>query len=430
MVQLSTMPTARRADPSLTQDAPSRLEIDLNRLEANLRSIREAVQQAAGGVPDATPDAERAAHMQAAAPTRICGVIKKDAYGLGAAQIAHRLARAGCDMLAVYSPQEAEQLIRNAVEAPLMLLMPLRTLGRTDALYRHAIAGKLHLTVHDVDQLHQLEHVGRTFGARLPVHLYVDTGMSRSGLNDEQLHRALSTLPSLRFVQVAGIYSHLACADEDADFTEQQREQFDRAVADAAPALPENVMRHLANTFGTLRDPRLHMDMVRPGLGLFGYGSACMKHLPENTDAPDLRPILRWVSRVVHVQRFAAGNVVGYGATHELKRDSLLGIVPVGYGDGYPLGLGNKAQVRLLDQNDTPTHTCNVLGRVNMDQIVIDLTDAADGDPQQLMQQGVEVISADPDAPNALPRLASLAGLHCYAMLCQLSPQVPRHLVR
>ncbi len=265
MVQLHTPPMPSTTTLHHTAAAPSWLEIDLARLEANVRTLRgvltagasgsgahphavaaaDETDEPAGELPeDASvqsqhqPPAPGPQHSASSRAPLLCGVIKKDAYGLGASTIAHRLTKAGCDMLAVFSPEEAEQLIRNSVNAPMLLLMPMRTIGRTDALYRQAVAGKLHLTIHDVDQLHQLNEVGRTFGMRLPVHLYVDTGMSRSGLNEQQLQSVLAALPTLRTIRLAGLCSHLASADDDPRFTEEQRQRFDAILEEARPTLP------------------------------------------------------------------------------------------------------------------------------------------------------------------------------------------------
>jgi alanine racemase len=368
----------------------------------------------------------------------LCGVIKKNAYGLGAAALAPRLLQAGCQMLAVYSAQEAEELIKHSVSGPILVLMPVRDLSRTDGLYRHAIAGKLHLSVHDL---------GQRFGMRIPIHLYVDTGMSRAGLSEAELVRLASDLDTWRYVRVAGVYSHLATADSDAAFAQEQRQRFERLIDRVAEVLPQGVMRHLANTCGLMRGPQFHFDLVRVGLGLLGYapdmepddtalgkGRRNKQAALATEDSPLaglLRPVVRWLSRVVHVQRYESGSPVGYQSTHRLKRPSVLGVVPVGYGDGYPLLLSNRGVVRVQPVGAAePLAAARVLGCVNMDQIVIDLTELAQDHPDTLLEATVELISADPEAPNALPKLAAMARSHCYEMLCRLSPRLPRRYVK
>ncbi|MEE9212857.1 MAG: alanine racemase [Phycisphaeraceae bacterium] len=402
-------------------EAPDRtdnsfLQISLTRLDHNLDAIRHTIRR-----PDRFSDTQ----------PMVCGVIKSNAYGLGAVPIAKRLADRGIDMLAVYSVREAEQLIHNAVTCPILLLMPLRDLGRNDPLYRTATAGRLHLSIHDAEQLNQVNHFGRVLDLKMPVHLYYDTGMSRSGLNRQELADALARMPELPHVQLAGLFTHLATADNDETFTNEQLEMFDHALAEHNDQLPDSAVVHVGNTFATLRDRRYHRDMVRVGLGLFGYGPDLLTGGSLIANAEPLLPIVRWVSRINHVQKYPKGTPVSYGATYRLQRDSVLGVVPVGYGNGYPLSLSNRGRVGLPDLRTGPQHiTANVLGRVTMDQIVIDLTDAlgsADPTPVRLMNSTVELISDDPTSPCALPRLAEAAGSHCYEMLCRLSPDLPRH---
>jgi alanine racemase len=397
------------------------LEIDLGKVVANLATLTSLTQR-----PFSPADPPRA-------KVAVCAVVKKNAYGLGAEAVAHALVRAGCEMLAVFSADEARALVQNAVASPILLLMPLRDLKRTDLLYRHAIDQKLHLSVHDLAQLRDLNSLGRTYGIRLPVHLYLDTGMSRSGLSAEQFASAVALLPGCTHLRLAGIFSHLATSDGDGEFALHQLDMFERVVAEQGEALPKDVVLHLANTCGILRDGRLHLDMVRPGLGLYGYGQEMLGPGPVIGDVPQLAHTVRWVSHINHVQRYARDTPVGYGSTHRLERESVLGIVPVGYGDGYPLALSNLASVRVLLEGGQPASAdVRVLGRVNMDQLIVDLTDvasAADGQ-RELVGATVEVISGDPAAPNSVPRLAALAQSHPYEILCRLGGHLPRRYVR
>lgn len=410
------------------------LEIDLAQLQQNVAAIRALLGRSGSDAGSPTGAA-------------LCGVIKKNAYGLGAAALAPRLLQAGCQMLAVYSAQEAEELIKHSVSGPILVLMPVRDLSRTDGLYRHAMAGKLHLSVHDLGQVEALNRLGQRFGMRIPIHLYVDTGMSRAGLSEAELVQLVSDLDAWRYVRVAGVYSHLATADSDIAFAHEQRQRFEQLIDRVADALPQGVIHHLANTCGMMRGPQFHFDLVRVGLGLLGYapdlepddtaqgkGKQSKQATPATEDSPLaglLRPVVRWVSRVVHVQRYESGSPVGYQSTHRLKRSSVLGVVPVGYGDGYPLLLSNRGVVRVQPAGATePVGTARVLGCVNMDQIVIDLTELAQDHPGSLLEATVELISADPEAPNALPRLAAMARSHCYEMLCRLSPRLPRRYVK
>ncbi len=397
------------------------LEINLAALERNLGVLRGLLTGDRPYRPDALPPRDAARPL-------LCATVKKDAYGLGAPPIAHRLAKAGADMLAVYGPAEAEDLVKAAVTCPILLYMPLRRLSRTDLLYRHAVAEKLHLTIHDARQIADVNDIGQTFGIRMPVHLYLDTGMSRGGLSAEQFAQVLASMDAWPHVRIAGVYSHLASADADPDFAYEQQERFEQAVADHAQRLPRDVMLHIAASYAVLRDQRFHLDMVRPGLALFGYGQQTMQG-PVIADAPQLEHTVAWRSRIVHVQRYKRRSPVGYGSTHKLKRESVLGVVPIGYGDGYPLALSNKASVRVHHPDGQRVFDCRVLGSINMDQITVDLTDAMGEDETSFLDAPVDVISDDPAAPNSVPALAALAKCHAYEILCRLSPNLPRRQI-
>ncbi|MGB1124797.1 MAG: alanine racemase [Phycisphaeraceae bacterium] len=416
-------------------DAPSLgelswLEVDLRKIDQNLLAIKEAVDHASTydehGRP--IPQAEQARTM-------LCAVVKKDAYGLGSIQIAHRLVKQGVDMLAVYSPDEAEYLIANAVTAPILVLMPLRELNRTDGLYRHAVAEKLHLSIHDTRQLAELNTIGQQLGIKLPCHLYIDTGMSRSGLSPQQALDVLRATDSHKYVRIAGVFTHFASSEENPEFTFQQLDTFNDTVKEAGPALPPDAIRHAANTKSLLRSGTTHLDMVRFGIGLYGYGG-----VPDDPGAgpwlnqlPELQHAVRWCSRVIHIQHYKKRTPVSYGSTTKLKRDSLLGIVPVGHGDGYPMALSNKAEVRVHPKDRSkPVTACKVLGSISMDQIVVDLTDLCEdvkADNSFLLDAWAEIYSPDRNAPNAMPNLAKIAKTNVYELLCRLSPGIPRRYI-
>ena len=405
------------AQTTLTPTPPlSYLEIDLGAVSDNLavfRGLAGAGAVAAGGN-----------------ATRICAVVKKNAYGHGAVTVAHRLVKAGCDMLAVFSPAEAEELGAGAVTAPLLLLYPLRHLTRNEGAFRAAVAGRLELSVQDAEQVGQLDEISRTYAMKLPVHLYVDTGMSRAGLRPDELPAVLEQIRATRFLQVAGVMSHLSTADGDPERAAEQAAAFDAVVSEHAAAWGPDVTVHLANTFGSLRYPPLVKQMIRPGLGLYGVGVDGLAG-DAAAAAVALRPALRWVSRVISAAGYPRGATVGYGATHKLRKQSVLGLVPVGYGDGYPLALSNRASVRVR-HGDT-WYDAEVRGRVNMDQISVDLTALAKAtglDPVDLRGLEVEVYSRDVDAANTVSRLAELAKSHAYELLCRLPREMPRRYLQ
>lgn len=400
---------------------PSWLDINLTRLEQNLQSFRQLV-----GDGSTTPPAGLGGKIKPPAAPLICGVVKADAYGLGAATIAQRLVAKGVDMLAVYSANQAADLLRVSMNCPILLLAPMRELTRTHALYRAAVTGRLHLTVHDLLQIDQILKMGTTFGCTFPVHLHVDSGMSRSGLCESEFATALEKIKGMRHLRLAGIYTHLASAQAANDSAVKQLEKFDRLMATHAALIPEDTLTHIANTFATCRDRKFHRDMVRVGLGLYGYGPDHLEGGEVISDVTELRPVVRWRSRINHVQRYAKGSPVGYDGTYVCQRDSVLGVIPVGYADGYPLALSDKAVVVLPELLIAGrAAVAPVRGRINMDQIVIDLTDI----PGVAVGTAVDLISDDPSSPCALPKLAKLANSHCYELLTRLSPRLVRHTI-
>ncbi len=449
----ASAPLERVMDVAMAS-ARSRLDIDLGRVEHNALVLQAAAR--GGAATDVFAKGAGAVGVSGFAGVASLGrgggrtaggagllaVVKKNAYGLGAVPVVHRLTRAGVTSFAVYSPDEAEALLAASVTAPILVLMPMGGVRRGDALYRHAVAEKLHFTVHDAAQVRELNSTGQQLGTRLPIHLYVDTGMTRGGLSPEQCRQVLADTVGRRYLRIAGIATHFTSSEEDPAQTQAQLSMFDDLLKDVAGELPADVLRHAANTCGLLRSPGSAYDLVRPGLGLYGYTrTAGVKAAGagKTWDDVGLQPVVRWVSRLIHVRAVPKGTSVGYGQTATLGHDAILGLVPVGYGDGYPLALSNQATARVqpLDLTRSPAD-CPVVGRVSMDQLVLDLTPLLDrpvdpsvhaSSPAFLHDAEVELISDDTAAPHALPELARLADTHPYEMLCRLGACVPRRYV-
>jgi alanine racemase len=385
----------------------SRLEINLSNLAHNVGWWRDLLSNGPGR------------------GGQLCAVVKADAYGLGARGVAACLARAGVDMLAVYSPQQADDLLAEPLDLPVLVLMPID--GRLDSprLWNAAARGLLHLTLDSPDQLLLLNQIGRDLDRPLPVHVHLDTGMSRGGLGPDVFADVLGRLDRFRHLRLAGVMTHFASAGSDADMTEHQFRRLRLALDACAGGLGDDVIVHAASTAGALADASYRADMVRIGLGLHGYLPQLAWPQPH-----ELRPIVRWVSRLVHVRRYPAGARVGYEGSHRLERESLIGVVPVGYADGYPLSATGRGQVLVYPAGGDGPCVCPVVGRVNMDQITIDLTPAAGSGSCQLPGAGVvELISDDPASPCSLPRLAAAAQTSCYELLCRLSQRLPRRYV-
>ncbi len=383
------------------------LEIDLRRIDDNLTTFARFIRR------------------DQSSNVKICAVVKADAYHLGSIPIAKRMENWGVDMLAVFSLSQAELLIQAQIITPLIVLMPIYDLGNNSSLHSAAAKGQLHLTIQNDEQINTINAIGTDLNCAIPVHLYLDTGMSRGGVTRKQFDTAIAAIASAKHLKLVGICTHMTSAESDPQTVDEQYTKLDAAITENTQHISDDVIVHGAATYASLRATTFHRNMVRLGLGIHGYGENDMvgHWLGENNHA--LKPILRWVSSVVHISQHAKGETVGYNRTCQLKRASTLGLVPAGHGDGYAVRLSNKATVNVIgtDHSGKPIHaTAPVMGLVSMDQTVIDLTDI----PWATRGCEVELISNDISSLCSLPNLAKIAGTNCYEMLSRLSMSLPR----
>lgn len=342
---------------------------------------------------------------------RFCAPLKADAYGHGIRAVAPALQEAGVDSAAVAGIPEAIELRELGWGRPILVLGNVLAVSKSSERRERLAAAlryDLSLTVADETPIDLLSRID---AARpLPVHLKIDTGMGRMGATPADALRLLDALRRLSTVRVAGIYSHFATADfEDLEIARRQVNEFRSFLSAARPA--DEVIRHLSNSAATISLPEAHFDMVRPGLALYGYAPS--KHLHDRID---LRPILRLVSHVSLVKDIPTGHGVGYGRTFVTTRPTRLGIVPVGYYDGFVRALSNASVVGTAF-GDAP-----VVGRVSMDQLAVDLT----GLPG--LQPGMEVTLIDnrPQRPNSVQSIADRLGTIPYEVTCLLGRRVDR----
>ncbi len=366
------------------QVRPTWAEIDLGVLAANVRALKACAGRAA-----------------------LMAVVKADAYGHGAVQVALRAREAGAEWLGVAIPEEGFALRRAGVDGPILVL-GWTPPGQAAAVVEEGLAA----TVSSLEGAKAFSRVADA-GLEARVHLKVDTGMGRLGILPGPAGReeALAIL-NLRGVRVEGIYTHFATADDaDKTFALRQLEVFLDFVEELGRYGATFAMRHAANSAALLDLPQSHLDMVRPGLALYGYLPS-----PHVSRKVPLRPPLSWKTRVSHVKRLPAGSSVGYGATFRTTRPTMVATLPVGYADGYPRLLSNNAEVLVGGRR------CPVIGRVCMDQMMVEVPDALKvsvGEEVVLLgSQGAQTVDAD--------ELAGRAGTIAHEILTGLSPRVPR----
>jgi alanine racemase len=369
----------------------------------------------------ATIDLSRLAHNLAVLRgcchpgTKICAALKADAYGHGLQIVAPALHELGVEMAAVATLTEAVTLRRLGWERPILVLG--NVLAVPDAAERRERAAaiaehQLSATVGDREAVSLLSNAAIARQTTIGVHVKLDTGMGRQGLMPADLIDFVQSLRRDVALRIEGIYSHFATADlELRDVAQGQLEVFRDQLTTVSDWLPAGVTQHLANTAATLTWPETHFDMVRPGLGLYGYAPA-----EYMLGRFDLRPILRLTSHVTLVKSLPVGHGVGYGRTFVAHRSTRMGIVPAGYADGYLRRLTNTAVVG-TSAGDAP-----VIGRVSMDQLAIDLTDL----PGVGVGSEVVLIDDDPSRPNSVAGLARQCETIPYEITCLLGDRIDR----
>ena len=325
---------------------------------------------------------------------RLMAIVKANAYGHGLTAVARTAQENGADCLGVAVPEEGAALRRAGIALPCLVLGNVSDEGA-----RISARHELVQTICDADGVRRMQRACETEKARAQVHLKIDTGMSRIGARtEEEIRNVLSALAQADRVQLTGAFTHFA----DAGNEESVRAQFDRFMQLSA-LLPENVLLHAAASEAALKYPWARLDMVRMGIAIYG----CL--------GETLRQAMQWETQVAYVKDIQAGDRVSYGGDFRAERDMRIATIAVGYGDGYLRALSGKAFVLIRGVR------CPVLGRVCMDQTMVDVTHvpgAAQGDEVVLMgSQGKECITAE--------EMGNWAGTICYEALLLHAGRVP-----
>ena len=360
-------------------------EIDLSRLRHNYTALREQL------VPGC----------------RFVGVVKANAYGHGAVPVAQKLEEWGADYLAVACLEEAAELRQAGIRAPILIL------GVTLPRYAgELLAWDAAQAVGDLETGRALSAAAVAAGRTLTIHVKADTGMSRLGFLCDEAHldraageiTALCALPGLR---AEGVFTHFSDADGCEAYTMRQFTRFLDLLDKLSARGVTFEIRHCAASAAMLNYPCTHLDMVRPGIALYGHYPA-----PGMEYTCPLLPVMTLKTRVAAVRELPAGTCVRYGRTATLARDSRLAVLPVGYGDGYFRLFSNGQPVAIRGKK------APVVGRVCMDLTMVDVTDLPGVVP------GDEAVLYGDAAP--VEDGADRAGTIQYELLCDVSPRVPR----
>jgi len=368
---------------TFANDRPTRIRVRLDAIGHNLAQIRSHVR-----VP-------------------VMAIVKANAYWHGLVPVAKYLQAKGVDQLGVAFVEEGVALRAAGINVPILVLG-----GIFGPQIAQFIAHDLEITVSSLDKLRQVEAAAQGAGRKAVVHLKIDTGMERIGVHAASSADFIEAAVASEWCTIKGVYSHLACADDpDSPMTALQLQRFLHACEHFTGLGAPMPLRHLANSGGVLHFPDTHLDMVRPGIALYGVA-------PDPASRPPfpLQPALSLVSKVVYFKVVRAGDPVSYGATWKPGHDTRIVTVPVGYGDGYPRALSSRGQV-LIRGKSVP-----VVGRVCMDQFMVDIGaqgTAYNEDEVMLIgdQGGVSIGAED---------VAHAAGTIAYEILVGLNERIPR----
>lgn len=372
-------------EPTIATDElrPTYLEVDLDRLAANYEVI--------------------AAHV---APARVMPILKANAYGHGLVEVARRLERAGAPYLGVAYLEEGIRLRQHGVRTPVLVLG-----GIVGSQVPRFLEHELTLTASSVDKLRAVDDCAAAQGKTATVHLKIDTGMERIGVHWYSAETLLEESLRCRHLRVEGIFTHLANADTPAlAHARLQLERFAEVLRFYERRSLPVPLRHAANSGAILQLPESHLDLVRPGILLYGAGPS-----PEVPATLPVGQALRWLTRVVFFKVVRPDHPVSYGSLWAPREQTRVVTLPVGYGDGYARAMSGQAQV-ILHGKRYP-----VVGRICMDQVMVSIgwDSAWNGDPAVLL-------GSDGGATITIEELAAWAGTIPHEVLTSINTRVPR----
>ena len=338
---------------------------------------------------------------------KLLGVIKADAYGHGAVELAHLLDEK-CDFFGVACIEEAVELKKAGVKAPILIL------GYVDPnVYDLVVKYDVRIPIFSMESAVALSNEAVRQGKTVPFHFCIDTGMSRIGFQvNEQSADMCKEIALLPNIEAEGLFSHFATADES-DLTKAlaQREKykaFVKMLEDRGVNIP---VKHLNNSAGIMNFDE-YFDMCRMGIILYGL------YPSEEVDKSllDIKPVMSWLTHITHIKTLEPGREISYGGTYKTTEPRVIATIPVGYADGYPRCLSNKGRVIINGQY------ANIVGRVCMDQFMVDVTDVKGVN----LNSTVTLVGSDGDACLSMEEVSNSAHSFNYELPCRVARRVPR----
>lgn len=362
---------------------PTRVEINLKNLDHNIKVIRDISTK-----------------------KKIMGIIKANAYGHGSLEIAKRLIQNNIDYLAVAFIEEGIELRKNKIETPILVLGAIN-----DKQIPLFLKYNIDLTGSSIEKLKLISKYSKELNKKANIHIKIDTGMGRIGVQWDRIDEFLKEAFSLPNINIVGLFSHFADSSNDIKYTDIQIDRF-KKVLDKINKYTntDNIIKHLANS-GAIENniEKSFFDMVRPGLIMYGYTNN--KNLKKK-----LKPLMTFKTKVSYFKVLEKGLYIGYDKTYKTKRRTRIVTLPIGYADGYPRSLSNKGYV-ILRNKKYP-----IVGRVCMDQSMIDIGMKGEG------YNGDDVLLWGKHNKNIidLMDISNIADRSIYEILCSISQRVPR----
>ena len=361
------------------------VEIDLDCLKHNLNSVRALLDD---------PKAE------------VMAIVKADAYGHGMKPVASFLRRQGVRFFGVANIDEAVEL-RGVCPKEKILVLGSFHQSQLPLYFKHKILP----TVSSIEDVEAVEKFLKTQKKSFPVHVKIDTGMGRLGVWHDEAESFFNSIASRKKVYVEGVYTHFASADKkDKTATEKQLAFFEAALRKMKRVGISPRYVHAANSLGLLRFKKSHLNVVRPGIVLYGVNPS------EHKNNSPLKPILSLKTRIAFLKKVHRGCSVSYGGTHVVPKDTWVATLPVGYSHGFRVGFSNKAHVAIRGRR------CPVIGRVTMDQTLVDVGSV----PGVRRWDEVTLIGKDGAIEISAAQMAHLLGTIPYEIFCSLSGRIPR----
>ncbi|WOO36329.1 alanine racemase [Anaerocolumna sp. AGMB13020] len=341
--------------------------------------------------------------------TKLMVILKADGYGHGAVPIAKALSEMAVDSFGIAILEEGIELRKAGIEKPLLVL------GYTPkGQYKKLLEHDITQTIFQYSTAKDLSEEALSQGKTAKIHIKIDTGMSRIGFFDDGLSiEEIKKISELKGIEIEGIFSHFACADET-DKTSANR-QLSKFLAFVEELKQEGInipIRHIANSAGIIDMPEAQLDMVRSGISTYGlYPSNEVKK-----DVLELKPAMEIKSHVSYVKEVEAGIGVSYGSTYVTSKKTKIATIPVGYGDGYPRQLSSKGRV-LIHGMSAP-----IIGRVCMDQFMVDVTDI----PGVEQGDSVTLVGRDREEFISVEEVADMTYSFNYEFICNVGKRIPR----